>query len=128
MTVFVGKNIIVKVNTVQVAEAKEFSVEVNNGKQDCYVLGESTIDQFVYTLQDASGSMSMHYVNKAFIDDVTTHGTTKTLTLELYDNTPALEFTVTLTEVVYTDIGLSFSPEEAISAELSFKAETFSIA
>lgn len=128
MTVFVGKDIVVKINTVQVAEASEISIEINNGKQDCYVLGESTIQEFVYTLQDVSGSMSMYYVNRAFIDDLVTHGTTKTLTLEFYDSVPSLEYTVTLSTVVYTDMSLSLSPEEAITAEVSFKAGSFSIA
>ncbi len=128
MTVFVGKDIIVKINAVQVAEASEISIEVNNGKQDTWVLGESTVKEFVYTLQDASGSMSMHYINKAFIDDTITHGTTKTLTLEFYDGVPSLEYTVTLSTVVYTDMSLSFNPDEALSGELSFKAGSFSIA
>jgi len=126
MTVFVGKDVVVKIDAVQVAEAKEISIEVNNGKQDCIVLGEEKIKEFVYTLQDVSGSMSFYYVNKAFIDDVITHGTTKTLTMEL--SLAALKYTMTLGVVVYTDTNLSLSPEEAITGELSFKAESFSIA
>ena len=126
MTVFVGKDVVVKADAVQIAEAKEISMEVNNGKQDCIVLGEEKIKGFVYTLQDVSGSMSFYYVNKAFIDDVITHGTTKTLTIEF--SQAALEYTMTLGVVTYTDINMNFSPEEPIAGELSFKAESFGIA
>ena len=125
MTVFVGKDVVVKINTVQVAEAKEISVEVDNGKQDCYVLGESTIQEFVYTLMNVSGTMSFYYVDYGFITDVTTHGTTKTLTLE-FGTVP--DYTVTLSTVVYSDVSINFSPDEPITGELSFKAGSFSIA
>ena len=125
MTVFVGKDVVVKINTVQVAEAKEISIEVNNGKQNCYVLGKDKIKEMVYTLQDVSGSMSFYYVNKAFVADVITHGTTKTLTVE-YGTAP--DYIMTLTVTVYTDINLNLTPEEAITGELSFKAESFGIA
>jgi len=120
MTVYVGKDVKVKEEGVLVSEAKEVSIEIDNGKVEVVTLGSANIQAFSYTLSSISGSLSMYFVDKGFIDDVLTFGTSKTLTIEI-GSSP--DFTLTLTNVVYETIDISFKPEEVISAELSFKAE-----
>ena len=122
MTVFVGKDLTFKVDGVTVAEVEEFSADVNNGKKDVRFLGSEQIEYFVYTLIEISGSFKITFLDKTFLDDVLAFGTTKTLEV-LFGSS----YTLTLSEVVYESISLDFNPEEPITAEISFKAESISI-
>lgn len=121
MTTYTGKDITFKINTVAVARSQEVSFEVNNGQIEVKEISLSTIKEFAYTQQDCSGSFSLIHTSYDIINDVMTFGTTKTLSLE-FGSIP--DHTLTFSIVKYGTFDITFSLEEAVTSEISWKAET----
>jgi len=125
MTTYTGKDVIFKINTAPVARSQEVSFDINNGQTDVKELGLATIKEFAYTQQDVSGSFSVIHTSYDMINDVMTSGTTKTLALE-FGSIP--DWTLTFSNVYYGTYDITFSLEEPVASEISYKAETASVA
>ena len=125
MTTYTGKDVTFKIGGVKVARSQEVSFEIANGEVGVKELSTATILEFVYTQQDVSGSFSLIHTDYTIINDVMTFGTTKTLSLE-FGSIP--DFTLTFSIVKYGTFDIKFSLEEPVTTEVSYKAETASVA
>lgn len=124
MTTYTGKDVTFKIGGVAVARSQEVSFEVDNGQIETKELGLSTIKELAWTQQSSSGTFNLVHTSYDIINDVMTFGTTKTLSLE-FGTIP--DHTLTFSSVYYGTFDITFSLEEAVTSEISWKAETASV-
>jgi hypothetical protein len=121
MTTFVGKDVTFKIASVAVGYTQEISFELDNGRKDIKELGSDGVVDYAWSQYTVSGSFSLLYTNYDLLTDVTTSGTTKTLSLEI-GASPSL-YTVTITNVKYGEYTITFTLEEPVALEVSWSGE-----
>ncbi len=121
MTTFVGKDVTFKIAAVTVGYAQELSFELDNGRKDIKQIGTDSIVGYAWAQYIVSGSFSIIYTNYDLLTDVTTSGTTKTLSLEI-GTTPS-KYTITITNVKYGEYTITFTIDEPVTTEVSWSGE-----
>jgi len=121
MTTYTGKDVTFKIAGSTVGYTQEVSFEIANGQLEIKEIGLETIKEFAWTQINASGSFSIIHTTYDIINDVLTYGTTKNLSLE-FGSVP--DYTLTFNNVKYESFEISFSLEEPVKSEMSWKAET----
>ena len=121
MTTFVGKDVTFKIAGATVGYAQELSFELDNGRKDFKEIGTDKIVGYAWAQYTVSGSFSIIYTNYDILTDVTTSGTTKTLSLEI-GTSPSL-YTVTVTNVKYGEYTITFTIDEPVTTEVTWSGE-----
>lgn len=137
MTTYVGKDVVIKLGGTQVTKVQEFSFEIDNGQIETRQVGSSTIQEFAWTKQAVSGSMTIRPDSSgtysisalfAFVlpsNDLPTAQPTDDITLE-FGVTP--DFTLTLTSVAWATLSSTIGLEEATEFEIPYVALASTIA
>lgn len=123
MTTYTGKDVTFKIGGTKQGESQEFSFEMNNGHIGVLELGSVGIQSHAWGQYSGNGNFKIFYTEYGMINDVTTFGTTKTLSLE-FGAGP--DYTLTMNNVKYGEYTLTFGLDEPVTLEVNYTVETVS--
>lgn len=127
MTTYVGKDVVINIGGTPITRIQEFSFEIDNGQIDVREVGKSTIQEFNWTKQAVTGSMTIRptssgtYSISALMGYVLpsnalpTTQPTDDFTIE-YGTTP--DFTMTFSGISWGQISCSIGIEEPVEFEM----------
>ena len=137
MTTYVGKDVTLKLGATTLLRVQEMSFEVDNGQIDVREIGQSTLQEFNWTKQAVTGSMTIRPQSSGSwsisalaglvlpSNDLPTTQPTDDLIVE-FGTVP--DFTITLTDVGFSKFGGSIGIEDPVEWEMPYTAKATTVA